>query len=226
MLAVKQLSLFLLFATSALAQSSTYAYDCSKLSPASPGCKSYNEMVIANDKQLLSIFQTENIAFVCFRPYQDVFFTLSYAQPTYEEFTRVGSTTTYQTPGLLYYVRYKDGVRDDMQFVLGSWKKYTKDGGQPAQFFPTQNSVGPKGNISADEVGIEYTFSNLSNTKTAYNVAIRRSTLRYVENYMWENPPEKSKKTKAADQSQQSEPTKGSEDITGYCASFSLPLKP
>jgi len=227
MLAVKLIVLYLLLAASALAQSSIYAYDCSKLSPASPGCKSYNEMVFASDKQLLSTFQTD-ITFVCWRPYKDVFFTLSYAQPSYEEFTRVGSTTTYQTPGMLYYVRYKDGVRDDMQYVLGSWKKYTKDGGQPAQFFPSQNSAARSlnGNITADEVGIEYSFSNLSNTKTAYSVSIRRSTLRFVENYMWENPPEKPQKAKAADQSQQSEPTKGSEDITGYCTLITPPLKP
>src|ERR1700681_1382289 len=104
MLAVKLIVLYLLFAAaSALAQSSIYAYDCSKLTSPSPGCKSYNEMVFASDKQLLSIFETD-IAFVCFRPSQDVFFTLSYAQPRYEEFTRVGTTTTYQTPGMLYYV--------------------------------------------------------------------------------------------------------------------------
>ena len=182
-------------------------------------------MVFASDKQLLSIFETD-IAFVCFRPSQDVFFTLSYAQPRYEEFTRVGTTTTYQTPGMLYYVRYKNGVRDDVQLVFGSWKKYTKDGAQPAQFFPSKAAGSPNGNISADEVGMEYSFSNLSDTKTAYNVAIRRSTLRFVENYMWENPPEKPKKSKAADQSQQSDSTKGSEDITGYCALFTPPAKP
>jgi hypothetical protein len=223
MLAVKQLCLFLLFAASALAQSSVYAYDCSKLSPASPGCKSYNEMVFASDKQLLSTFQTD-ITFVCFRPYTDVFFTLSYAQPSYESFTKVGSTTTYQTQGMLYYVRYKDGVRDDVQLVFGLWKKFTKDG-QEAQFFPAPVDS-PKGNISADEVGFEYSFSNLSNTKTYYSAAIRRSTLRFVENYMWDNPPEKPKKTKAADQNQNSQPTKETQDITGYCALFTPPPKP
>jgi hypothetical protein len=126
---------------------------------------------------------------------------------------------------MLYYVRYKDGVRDDIQFVLGSWKKFTKDG-QAAQFFPAQNSASsPKGNISADEVGIEYSYSNLSNTKTDCSVAIRRSTLRFVENYMWDNPPEKPKKNKDAALSQ-SEPTKGSEDITGYCTLITPALKP
>lgn len=95
MLAVKQIVLFVLFATSALAQSSIYAYDCSKLASPSAGCKSYNEMVIASDKQLLATFKTDT-TFVCFRPSEDVFFTLSYAQPSYEEFTRVGSTTEYQ----------------------------------------------------------------------------------------------------------------------------------
>jgi len=113
-LAVKQLGLFLLFAATALAQGPPYAYDCSKLSSPSAGCKSYNEMVIANDKQLLSSFRT-NITFVCFRPYQDVFFTLSYGPSQYESFTKVASTSEYEAPAILVYVRYKDGVRDDVQ---------------------------------------------------------------------------------------------------------------
>jgi hypothetical protein len=127
---------------------------------------------------------------------------------------------------MLFYVRYKNGLRDDVQLVVGRWKKSTKDG-QEAEFVPHPNAVGTaQGIISDDEVALQYSFPNLTNTKTNYNVAIRRSTLRFLETYQWDNPPEKPKKNKDADESQNSQPTKGTEDTAGHCGVFIPSAKP
>src|SRR5947209_17377497 len=103
---MKLLAFFVLFAISAFAQSTPYVFECSKLPTPSPGCKSYNEMVVANDKDLLSWLK-ENSSFVCFRPEEDVFFLLGYSNSSYAEFQQVGSV--YEEMATVYYSRYKNG---------------------------------------------------------------------------------------------------------------------
>src|SRR5438445_5590158 len=181
-------------------------FDCSKLPEPSAGCKSYNEMVRSGDKALRSTLNSSTTTFVCFRPYEDVFITISYEAPSYNAFVKNEVSKLYETSGLLWYARYKQGVLDDSQVAGGKWKKYLRDGQEPS-FVPDPKSVATS-LISDSEVVFGYTFQNLSSTKTFYRVDLRRSTLRFVETYQWDNPP-RAKIKKGSTDSSEEPATKG-----------------
>lgn len=97
-------------------------------------------MVGSGDKDLLSTLNKNNNTFVCFRPYEDVFLTVSYAVPSYNEFLKNAVSKLFEAYGLLWYARYKQGVQDDSQLAGGKWKKYVRDEPEP-QFMPDPKSA-------------------------------------------------------------------------------------
>ena len=203
------------------AQEREYKFDCSKLPIVSLGCNSYNELVKATDKDLLNTMR-QDMAVVCFRPDEDVFFTLSHENPGYGSFVKVQSSSAYEAPGYVFYTRYKNGVTDDFQFVFGRWMKLAKDGQKP--YFVADPKAEAGASISDNEVVFSYSFQNLSKTKTSYSVAVRLSTLRFVEKYQWDNPPEPTN-TKKGSKPERNAASLGQTETSGYCASFT-PLTP
>lgn len=196
----------------------SYAYDCSKLPYDSPGCKSYNEMIAKKDKDVLGALSGSGAGtvYVCFRrdsfdENHDVFFIASASAPDNLVPTAPKSSFS-STPGYFSYQRFKDGEEDDQEFLLGKWTKF----GTMDPTFIAQNNP-PDTSATADEGQIAYTnsFKNLAGTTTAYNMQIRRSTLRFSESYTFPQMAAQNRKTAATAASPQMR-----SDITGYCADF------
>jgi hypothetical protein len=61
-------------------------------------------MVVSKDQDLLSTLKN-GVTFVCFRPGENVFFTLSYEVPSHDSFVRVESSNAYQAYGLFWYAK-------------------------------------------------------------------------------------------------------------------------
>jgi hypothetical protein len=209
--------LLLRLSTVTSAQEANYKFDCSTLITTSPGCISYNEMVQNKDTDLLTTLRN-NATFVCFRPIEDVFFTLAYTKPDDSSFAKVGSTQVYEADGFIYYDRYKSGIDDDNFFVYGKWKRVGKD--KRSSYFESLSGTPARGHITDNEIGIAQSFKNRMGTNTTYTVAVRRSTSRFVETHTWKNSQEPVSKGKASPQ-KQVQPSEGSNDISGYCVYFS-----
>jgi hypothetical protein len=212
---------FLLFlATATAAQEASHVSDardltveCSKFGLA-PGCKSYNEMVTSNDKDILQLL--EEHTFVCFRQSEDVFILITIKEPLDRLFRMTDAqANNSEQPGWLQYSRFKDGVSEKASVTFGKWAKWVFSGETIISFA----SKGPPSS-SADSSEILFTesYENLSRTKTTYNFTLRRSTRRFTENYQWEEPPPK-QGTRVKEQTS-TQPDLGQNSNSGYCAEF------
>jgi hypothetical protein len=108
----------------------------------------------------------------------------------------------FQATGFVFYSMYKQGVLGSIEVSSGSWTKVNGE----ATYSSTPGGDSAEANISDTEVLFSYVFDNLSNTKTTYSIRIRRSTLRFVEDYQWTTSP----KDKTADV----------DSSAGYCKTF------
>ena len=151
-------------------------------------CKSFNEMLLSNDKELLGLLQDD--AVVCFRQGDDVFFIISFHEPT----------TGSGGPDLIRYDRYQNGTSDEFRVVFGKWEKSTA-GYYVFHKRPAETEVGA--NVDPTEILFGYSFKNMNGGTTEYGTHIRRSTLRFSETYEWA-------KTKGHD----------SNDLSGYCTAY------
>jgi hypothetical protein len=204
--------LFVVFLGSVLAQNAappsatpSYAADCSMVY-APTACRSFNEMVTKKDKDLVSTLAS-GYTFVCFRSQEDTFVLISYSRPASVLFKKHPTLEYFQREGIVFYDRYKDGVRDDSQMSAGEWAKFDL-ASENASFGPQEKSApnAPQSTINDAEVGFAYSFSNIAGTKTDYQIQIRRSTLRFVETYSAPDDPKKGTFSKTT--------------ATGYCAEF------
>jgi hypothetical protein len=224
---VKNLILFALVA-SALAQAPQtttptmipYTFDCTTLETPSSGCRSYNEMVTNGDKDLLGIL--DSTTYVCFRPMEDVFFTMSYSSPDYNLFMKSATSQAYEQFAFFLYARFKGGVVDESQMFSAKWKKFAKDGQTPIYLSISDPKRASNTSVSDSELSVQYAFTNRSNTNTTYLVTVRRSTLRFLETYEWENKAPSPKRSKGTSQvsDQTLNSPRGSTEFSGRCAYF------
>ncbi len=152
-------------------------------------CRSFNEMVEHQAKDLITALSTNT--YVCFRSNADIFFVISLQQ-------RAGSG--YVTP-LVQYKLFKDGILDDSRIAHGDWQK-ALDG---SYTFRQSKTSEASASVTDDEVHFGYSFKNRKAQVIGYRAQIRRSTLRFSEDY--EYPIE----------------TDGGHDtnhFTGYCEEF------
>lgn len=182
---MKQFAIILAFAAMTLAQdtpalsANPLQVDCTKVESLS-ACASFNEMVYAKDKDLLSSIQGGDHTFVCFRTSEDVFIVISLSSPYDRGFAKPapGKTASSQF-GRVRYKRYKDGISEYIRFAPGTW---TRETGMPDTF-----ETKPKAPVSAymndDELGVGFSYPNAVKTITDYSLTLRRSTLRFVETY-------------------------------------------
>jgi hypothetical protein len=147
-------------------------------------------MIVSNDGELLGLLRGD--AVVCFRQGEDVFFVISFLEPT----------TGSGGPDLVRYDRYQNGTTDEFKVVSGNWE-------QPIAGYPVFHKrlayTEAGANIDPSEIVFGYSFENMNSGKTEYSTHIRRSTLRFSETYEWAN-----------------EKTKGHEatDHSGYCTAY------
>ncbi len=188
-----------------------YKYDCTQLSYAAPGCKSYNELIASNDSDIISSLKVSGDAFVCFIPDDDEFFVATFTQPAETDYVpTTARPSRLEAPGFFSYSKFKNGVQDSDNTLFGNWVKF-KNLAVPQTFSAKDEADQTHANISDSEVAYDASFQNLNNTKTTYALQIRRSTLRFNETYTF---PQVATPTKTA--------VKSSDRIeaNGHCVEF------
>jgi hypothetical protein len=202
---------FVILLAASFTHAQAYGVNCDTQPMSSQGCKSYDDMIMSRDKELIEFIDNESDMYVCFRPNVDVFFLLGFKKPSESRF-KTGNTGYPEATGQGLYFRYSDGVLDDSKIVNGVWRRFTpKDG---PVFFATPASD-THASINDSELSVAYTFTNLSHKTTEYTVTVRRSTLRFSENYTFPQIPVASKK------GAKQEPPPETDDrlsFNGYCA--------
>ena len=188
-----------------------YTYDCSQLPYSSAGCGSYNQMINKGDKDLMETFKENFHSLVCFRPNEDTFIVLSFADPLRDAFAPVPSKPGIsKTTGFLNYERFKDGVADETEMAFGDWTKLKVVDSIP--FFNTANSANPNATLSDTELDYTYSYKNLAGTTTRYVLQLRRSTLRFNESFTYAEPSGKQPTKRTPSQNQIT--------VSGYCTEF------
>lgn len=155
--------------------------DCSTLGDA-PGCKSFNEMLAAGDKDILNSTSGRQDSLICFRENDDLFLILSFSRP--DHFLPQKETGFVHSFAWVAYERYKGGQYEDALFWDGSWIKW-KDTGNDYGALEVKGEPGSTLYIDSSEASVSYAFLNLGKTTTHYSFRIRRSTLRFTETFDW-----------------------------------------
>ena len=178
--------------------------DCTTVD-SSPGCNSFNEMVLKKDKELLDALNGVDITYACFEKSRDSFVMIA-VQPAEEyryQKTRAPSLVTQS--GWMFFQRYNDGVSEGLRLIVGAW---TKGPAVPEYFSADSSNKEATASFTEDEVTVGFSYENLGKTKTDYTMSIRRSTLRFLETYRF--PSENNKTT-------------NSSTDTGHCALVAKP---
>lgn len=152
---------------------------------ASPGCRSFAELLRARDKEIVSYIAPGNVFIACFRKESDVFFAISF--PADKELVYGEETNHAQkAPAYVSYDRYKDGVSEDEQYFFGNFTRYSHSslGITPSFSSDKDESDKTRGAFVTDsEISISYSYDNANGGKTNYSAQIRKSTLRFVETF-------------------------------------------
>jgi hypothetical protein len=167
-------------------------------------------MVVKKDKDL-DYSLSNNHAFVCFRPFEDVFLMLSYARPESSVFHKNATYSYFEDTGYVFFSRYKNGVSEQFEIVGGRWIRLGSAPDFSFTFSSQQKPNESSASVSDTEAEFDNTFTNLNGGTTNYSFKIRRSTLRFAERYQW--APSKDTKDK-----EKSQP--GTDETVGYCGEF------
>jgi hypothetical protein len=159
----------------------------------SPGCRSFNEMLVSQDKDLTSAFDGSYIVYACFERGADIFRIISISSPNPLLYEKEKSTPIESQKSVAFYQQFKNGVSSDFQIIGGTWKHSPGF----SEFF---NSAPGDQTISVNDAEVAYTdtYENLRKTKTTYTLTIRRSTLRFAQNYRY--PSEDNKAVENVDE--------------------------
>jgi hypothetical protein len=191
---------------------STFLADCNTVH-ALKSCASFNEMITQKDDSILKRLASQ-VAFVCFRPQEEVFFIISYNPPLFAD---EKSKTIQRQNGLVTYEIFKDGSADSSHLVFGEWQR---DPSGAIYFGKGPKVAGTDSvRVSDSEVSFSFDFENLAHRKTTYSAHIKRSNKRFSETYAWDIPKER--KTKAGSTSPRPSDTEsGRHNNSGYCAVY------
>jgi hypothetical protein len=162
-------------------------------------------MISRKDKDIIGSV-TNASATACFRTGEDVFFIIDYRIPPDGVFTK-SKEAVLQASGYVFYSRYKEGVLDNIEVVAGLWIKRPDE--LSFSSTPGGSLDSAQENVSDTEIQFNYSFENLSKTQTTYSTQIRRSTLRFVEEYRWGKNDKDN--------------TSGESSNRGYCTEFKQP---
>jgi hypothetical protein len=182
-----------------------YTVQCSTLRLAQAACRSYNEMVLAKDDDILSILHAPE-AYVCFRNSEDMFSVVSIGSPFSLTFKKQPNGALLAA-GMVPYRRLKSGQNDDYDVSFGNWITINQE---QYPFFSSTPKQDPVVSVSESEISIEHSYKNLAGGTTDYTIQIRRSTLRATETIQWNNPGKDAR----------SPPDRGDLDVDGNCSVF------
>lgn len=148
--------------------------------------KSFDELVTAKDKGILSFLHSENPTYFCFMPDEDEFTILTYTLPHPSSWTPINkdgssfpAVNDYHT---FAFIQYRDGLSYSSRHGTFRWVKYFSDS-DPAstesksmldEKFPFDLTV------NGEEAGVAFSLENEGNSITHYSLVIQKSTKRFV----------------------------------------------
>ena len=148
-----------------------------------PAADSFNEMVTSQDKDLTAFLDGSYIAYVCFEKDADNFRIISITPASPILYEKEKSTPMEAQKAYAFFQQFKDGLSKDFQVLGGTWKRAAGF----SEFFnpgPGDQTI----SLNDSEVTYTDTYENLKKTKTHYSLTIRRSTLRFAQNYRFPEP--------------------------------------
>lgn len=152
------------------------------------GCKSFNELVAAKDKEVLRAFGAFYQTYVCFRQNEDVFTIIHYMPWGVVTPLKDPKTGMLEATGVVFLARYKEGGLEDVRVFPGKWSAVNAQ--DEAQFSghglnDPSNKLARLDSASIDDSNLllSYKFNNVSGKITTYSLAIRRSTKRSSETF-------------------------------------------
>ncbi len=123
------------------------------------------------------------------------------------------STSTLKASGVVFYKSYKEGILDEIRIAIGNWYKSGPDDSNPG--FSARDKDGVNAVVNESELVFGYVYKNATNSDVRYSFQMRRSTLRFLETYVWEESS--TPKTKKGPSQK---PTQGKDTNSGYCEEF------
>ena len=172
-------------------------------SDAAIGCRSFQELLAADDSELMDDLATKEHVYICFRPKQDVFLDIYFAEPnesgwekaTAQEQLKGASPTAllqFSGAGIAYY---KEGIGDStMSFHnIGKWAfeplSRNVDASTLATLATSSNSVfegedpDTKIRIEQSRLAASEKFKNKAGSITEHSVILQLATGRFTEMY-------------------------------------------
>ena len=144
-------------------------------------------MVTGHDKDLVIFLGGDYITYVCFEKDEDNFMVIS-VSPAYGSFYRKEKPRGFESQrSVSSFQRFKNGESIDSAFLPGIWKRVGV-----SEFFVTDAGAQSVG-VNDSEITYTDAYENLRKTKTEYSLSIRRSTLRFAENYRFPSEDAKAK---------------------------------
>lgn len=162
--------------------------DCSNI--ISPGCQSFNELLQAQDKDIVNaVSGSGKAARVCFIDGEDNFVILDFDLPLKSLWRKnKDGFGYYNGPRLARFKRYRDGVSDDFFLVRMMWHRFD-DNEETPPVADGRSAVGENValSINEDETNFSAKWQNKANTMTTYGLSIRLATGRFKETYEWKD---------------------------------------
>ena len=172
-----------LFFMSATLMSAQQKADCLKMS--SLGCHSFNELLDAQDADILTAVNSEfKTSRVCFVEGEDNFVVLTVGLPPTD--WRKDKSGFYSILRAATFSRYKDGVSDQHFRLPVTWRKFSEDDDPMASGstrLPAESSLA----ITADETVFSSKWANKGGTITTFDFTIRLATGRFKGSYSWKD---------------------------------------
>src|SRR6478609_65963 len=126
---------------------------------ATPGCKSFSEMVSRKDEDLMAKIKPPVAAYICFTPKSDEFTAVSFSPPEDSDFQQDEKNKyVSKAPGFAEIATYLDGVENYSTTFFGQWTAYGKDFKQSTFNAELEK---PEGKASAPATAIQITTSEV-----------------------------------------------------------------
>lgn len=163
-------------------------------------CDSFQGLIRASDPDLLDLFARLEHAYVCFRPHEDIFFTIWFMEPSEWLWSKAdegerkafslqnGMLTQIAGPGVYYYNK---GVRDENADIseIGVWSylPLTSDI-TPSSLARLATSNDAKFNgktfqIDGTRISVSESYKNSNGKEIKHTLVVQRSTGRFAESY-------------------------------------------
>jgi len=143
-------------------------------------------MVNAKDKDILSLVDGNGeykYSYACFLKKDDEFFVVSFTQDQSKVMWEEKENLLVDSFEMFQYAKFKNGVSDDYQLLNLTWRKRRGALNEAAMGEATdvhKSEKPARALIDESEIGLTYSFKNVSGVDTDVNIQIRRSTLKYV----------------------------------------------